>query len=210
MKKDLTILFFLNLLLFSSVTQLFAAEKYAGSFLLHLYYESESLKLDGDEIGELTIESSTVDFVPPTRSYPLYTASLYDKNNNFLISAKIDQRGGNSEIKSGIVTIIAPFDKKTDRVEISNETGKKIISLSIWGLCNYNKICDSSLGETGGNCSEDCVPKPSATQPSPTPSIKQTLSSSGNRWVMGIWIFSGIILAAGLTMIYIAKKRRES
>ena len=86
MKKDLTILFFLNLLLFSSVTQLFAAEKYAGSFLLHLYYESESLKLDGDEIGELTIESSTVDFVPPTRSYPLYTASLYDKNNNFLIA----------------------------------------------------------------------------------------------------------------------------
>lgn len=170
MKKNTTTLVFLTLLFLSSVTQSIAAEKYTGSFLLHLYYENGSLRLDG-EFSELTIEPSTTNFIPPVRAYPLYTASLYDKNNNLLISAKIDQRGSNSEIKNGVVTIVTPFGEKTDRIEISNENGKKMISLSIWNLCNYNNVCDSSLGETAQNCPDDCLTKPSPTQTSAAPTI---------------------------------------
>ncbi|MEK7120341.1 MAG: hypothetical protein AAB824_02250 [Patescibacteria group bacterium] len=209
MKKNTITLILLTLFFFSSATQLFAAEQYQGSFLLHLYYENGNLRLDGEEFSELTIEPSTANFVSPARSYALYTASLYDKNNNLLISARVDQRGSNSEIKNGVVTIVTPFDEKTDRAEISNENGKKMISLSIWNLCNYNKTCEASLGETKVNCPSDCELKPGAVSLSPTPSIKQAPSSSGNSFVIVVWVISGIVLVSGLAMIYIAKKRQN-
>ena len=210
MKKNTITLILLTLFFFSSATQLFAAEQYQGSFFLHLYYENGSLKLE-EEFSELTIEPSTANFVSPIRSYPLYTASLYDKNSNLLVSAKIDQRGSNSETKNGTVTIITPFDKKTDHVEISNENGKKVISLSIWNLCNYNNVCDSSLGETAQNCPDDCLAKPSPAQTSATPKATSptTQRSSGNSFAIVLWIFSGIVLVAGLAMIYIAKKKQN-
>src|SRR3989339_1858590 len=167
-----TILIFLMGFVFFNTSSTLA-QSFKNSFVISLDYNNGALEMKYYE--PLTIYPSSDDFVPPSRSYFLYSAFLYDKNGHLLTSSKIDQRGGDQDLKIGTVTIITPFAIKTEHIEIFDDKGKIVTSLPIknFDFCNLNNICESSLGETGANCLDDCAPKSGIVQPSPTPSTKQ-------------------------------------
>jgi hypothetical protein len=211
--KNLFKLFTIITLVLVPISSVLAQQQYKNSFILNLYYDKGDISFGKYfEVDDLTVQASTSDFVPPTRSYPLYTASLFDEQGKLLLSAKIDQRGGNSNIQQGPVSIITPFDVKTERIDIINNKGQVSASIPRISsyLCNYNNACEYFLGETEKNCPEDCKIKPLLSPSILTSSTPQSASSSDNTGVIILWIFSGIVLVVGLAMIYIAKKRRGS
>jgi hypothetical protein len=166
------------------------------SYVLEISYENGLFSLPEDDSR---MDPSTQVFIEATlKSYPLYSIDLYDASGKILSSSKIDQKTAfaklvdeNHNSDHDWVRIVAPYDKKANRIVIKNDFGEVLFDELLYNT-NILREDDPTVMQANSNGSRSA-----------------SASSSSPSWIIVLLIIALVAVGGFLAWFWIKSRRNK-
>lgn len=165
------------------------------SYVLTLLYDNGKLELPDDDSS---IDPSPELYAAPApKNYLFYTAELYDKEGNLLVSGPIDQKQNFGQVvdppygpENGWVQITAPYDESATRIVIKDYSRAAVFDHPLYNTTVFAPKNTEEFSQVEQN-----IPRPSFWH---------------DNWILALLIGAVIIVGASLGFVVFRYYRRNS